>query len=106
MPGACREYDSLLAENPIFLRRVKGVGVISADDAIQWGLTGPSLRGSGVAYDVRKAMPYAVYDRLDFEVPIGTHGDVYDRFLVRMEEMRQSVKLIQQAWTNCPAARS
>ena len=82
---------------------MKGVGVISAEDAIQWGLTGPSLRGSGVAYDVRKARPYAVYDRLDFEVPIGTHGDVYDRFLVRMEEMRQSLKLITQA--SGPAAR-
>jgi NADH-quinone oxidoreductase subunit D len=102
MPGHLQEYDSLLAENPIFLRRVKGVGVISAEDAIQWGLTGPSLRGSGVAYDVRKAHPYAAYDRLDFEVPIGTHGDVYDRFLVRMEEMRQSLKLIQQAVDQLP----
>lgn len=102
MPKRAQEYDRLLAENPIFLRRVKGVGVISADDAIQWGLTGPSLRGSGVAYDIRKAMPYAVYDRLDFEVPIGTHGDVYDRFLVRMEEIRQSVKLIKQAWEQLP----
>ena len=101
-PSHLQEYDSLLAENPIFLRRVKGVGVISAEDAIQWGLTGPSLRGSGVAYDVRKARPYAVYDRLDFEVPIGTHGDVYDRFLVRMEEMRQSLKLIQQALDQLP----
>ncbi len=102
MPVRLGEYDKLLAENPIFLRRVKGVGVISAEDAIQWGLTGPSLRGSGVAYDVRKARPYAVYDRLDFEVPIGTHGDVYDRFLVRMEEMRQSVKLIKQAMDQLP----
>lgn len=102
MPGRLGEYDKLLAENPIFLRRVKGVGVISAEDAIQWGLTGPSLRGSGVAYDVRKSRPYAAYDRLDFEVPIGTHGDVYDRFLVRMEEMRQSVKLIQQGMDQLP----
>jgi NADH-quinone oxidoreductase subunit D len=102
MPEKLKEYDGLLAENPIFLRRVKGVGVISAEDAIQWGLTGPSLRGSGVAYDVRKARPYAVYDRLDFEVPIGTHGDVYDRFLVRMEEMRQSLKLITQARDQLP----
>ncbi|MDQ3928901.1 MAG: NADH dehydrogenase (quinone) subunit D [Chloroflexota bacterium] len=102
MPQRIKEYDSLLAENPIFLRRVKGVGVISAEDAIQWGLTGPSLRGSGVAYDVRKSAPYAVYDRLDFEIPVGTHGDVYDRFLVRMEEMRQSVKLIRQALDQLP----
>jgi len=102
MPEKLKEYDGLLAENPIFLRRVKGVGVISGEDAIQWGLTGPSLRGSGVAYDVRKARPYAVYDRLDFEVPIGTHGDVYDRFLVRMEEMRQRLKLIKQARDQLP----
>jgi len=102
MPEKIGEYDKLLAENPIFLRRVKGVGVISAEDAIQWGLTGPSLRGSGVAYDVRKARPYAAYDRLDFDVPIGTHGDVYDRFLVRMEEMRQSVNLIKQARDQLP----
>ncbi|MFL5734210.1 MAG: NADH dehydrogenase (quinone) subunit D [Chloroflexia bacterium] len=102
MPRRLKEYDALLAENPIFLRRVKGVGVISAEDAIQLGLTGPSLRGSGVAYDVRKAMPYAVYDRLDFEVPVGTHGDVYDRFLVRMEEIRQSVKLIRQGMDQLP----
>jgi NADH-quinone oxidoreductase subunit D len=102
MPERVKEYDKLLAENPIFLRRVKGVGVISAEDAIQWGLTGPTLRGSGVAYDVRKARPYAVYDRLDFEVPVGTHGDVYDRFLVRMEEIRQSVRLIRQALDQLP----
>lgn len=102
MPERLKEYDTLLAENPIFLRRVKGVGVISAEDAIQWGLTGPSLRGSGVAFDVRKSQPYAVYDRLDFEIPVGTHGDVYDRFLVRMEEMRQSVKIIRQALDQLP----
>jgi NADH-quinone oxidoreductase subunit D len=102
MPERLKEYDALLAENPIFLRRVKGVGVMSAEDAIQWGASGPTLRGSGVAYDVRKSQPYAVYDRLDFEVPVGTHGDVYDRFLVRMEEMRQSVKLIRQAIDQLP----
>src|SRR5262245_1059847 len=101
-PRRLHEYDTLLAENPIFLRRAKGVGVLSAEDAIQWGLTGPSLRGSGVGYDVRKSRPYAVYDRLDFEIPVGTHGDVYDRFLVRMEEIRQSIKLIKQAWEQLP----
>lgn len=102
MPDHIAEYDKLLAENPIFLRRLKGVGVISAEDAIQWGLSGPSLRGSGVAYDVRKSRPYAAYDRLDFDIPIGTHGDAYDRFLVRMEEMRQSVSLIRQALDQLP----
>lgn len=102
MPQRLKEYDSLLAENPIFLRRVKGIGVISAEDAIQWGVTGPSLRGSGVAYDIRKARPYAAYDRIDFEIPVGTHGDVYDRFLVRMEEMRQSLKIMRQAIDQLP----
>ena len=97
MPRKLHDYDTLLAENPIFLRRLKGVGVISGADAIDWGLTGPSLRGSGVPYDVRKARPYAAYDRIQFEIPIGTHGDSYDRFLVRMEEMRQSLKMIEQA---------
>jgi NADH-quinone oxidoreductase subunit D len=97
MPGHIHEYDRLLAENPIFLRRVKGIGVISAAEAVQWGLTGPTLRGSGVAYDIRKARPYAAYDQIDFEVPVGSHGDVYDRYLVRMEEMRQSLKIIRQA---------
>ncbi len=97
MPGHIHEYERLLAENPIFLRRVKGVGVLSAEEAVQWGCSGPVLRGSGVAYDVRKARPYAAYDAIDFEIPVGTHGDVYDRYLVRMEEMRQSLKIIRQA---------
>ena len=97
MPGHIHEYDRLLAEMPIFLRRAKGIGVISAAEAVQWGLTGPTLRGSGVAYDVRKARPYDAYDQIEFEIPIGSHGDVYDRYLVRMEEMRQSLKIIRQA---------
>ena len=97
MPGHIHEYERLLAESPIFLRRVKGVGVVSAQEAVQWGLSGASLRGSGVAYDVRKARPYAAYDKIDFEIPVGSHGDVYDRYLVRMEEMRQSLKIIRQA---------
>ncbi|HLY91545.1 MAG TPA: NADH dehydrogenase (quinone) subunit D [Acetobacteraceae bacterium] len=97
MPGHIHEYERLLAEQPIFLRRVKGVGVISAAEAVQWGLTGPTLRGSGVAYDVRKARPYAAYPHMEFDIPIGTHGDVYDRYLVRMEEMRQSLRIIRQA---------
>jgi len=97
MPGRIHEYERLLAENPIFLRRVKGVGLLSAAEAVQWGRTGPVLRGSGVAYDVRKARPYAAYDQIDFEIPVGSHGDVYDRYLVRMEELRQSLKIIRQA---------
>jgi NADH dehydrogenase I D subunit len=92
-----KEYSDLLDANPIWLARTKGVGVITPEAALSYGLTGACLRGSGINYDIRKADPYLVYDRLDFEVPLGTHGDVFDRYLVRMEEMRQAIKLIQQA---------
>src|SRR5215204_7629457 len=95
-PERQQEYADLLSANPIWMARTKGVGVIPADAAINYSLTGACLRGSGVNYDIRKAMPYAVYDRLDFEVPIGFHGDVYDRYLVRMEEMRQAIRIIEQ----------
>jgi len=95
-PGRQQDYADLLSANPIWLARTKGVGIITPEAAISYSLTGACLRGSGINYDVRKAEPYCVYDRLDFEVPIGVHGDVYDRYLVRMEEMRQSVKIIQQ----------
>ena len=80
-----------MTRNRIFLDRMQGVAVISGEEAISYGWTGPCLRGSGVDYDVRKAAPYLVYDRIDFEVPVGTDGDNIDRYLVRMEEMRQSV---------------
>ncbi|HEY8448722.1 MAG TPA: NADH dehydrogenase (quinone) subunit D [Thermomicrobiales bacterium] len=100
-PERQQEYADLLDANPIWLARTKGVGVITPEAAINYSLTGACLRGSGVNYDVRKAQPYCVYDRLDFEVPLGTHGDVYDRYLVRMEEMRQSIKIIQQALDHC-----
>ncbi|MGH2549811.1 MAG: NADH dehydrogenase (quinone) subunit D [Thermomicrobiales bacterium] len=92
-----KEYSDLLDANPIWLARTKGVGVITPEAALSYGLTGACLRGSGINYDIRKADPYLVYDRLDFEVPLGTHGDVFDRYLVRMEEMRQAIKLVQQA---------
>ncbi|MGC4106728.1 MAG: NADH dehydrogenase (quinone) subunit D [Thermomicrobiales bacterium] len=91
------EYTTLLDANPIWLTRTKGVGVISPEAAISYSLTGACLRGSGINYDVRKATPYLVYDRLDFEVPIGQHGDTFDRYLVRQEEMRQAIKLVKQA---------
>ena len=78
------------------MARTKGVGIISPEAAVSYALTGACLRGSGVNYDIRKAMPYCVYDRLDFEVPIGVHGDVFDRYLVRMEEMRQTIRIIEQ----------
>jgi NADH-quinone oxidoreductase subunit D len=100
-PERQQEYADLLSANPIWMSRTKGVGVIPADVAINYSLTGACLRGSGVNYDIRKAMPYCVYDRLDFEVPLGAHGDTYDRYLVRMEEMRQTIKIIGQALDQC-----
>jgi NADH-quinone oxidoreductase subunit D len=100
-PERQQEYADLLSANPIWMARTKGVGIIPADAAISYSLTGACLRGSGVNYDIRKAMPYCVYDRLDFEVPLGQHGDTYDRYLVRMEEMRQTIKIIGQALDQC-----
>jgi NADH-quinone oxidoreductase subunit D len=97
-----KESDSLLTRNRIFVDRMSGTGKISAEDAISYGITGPFLRGSGVDYDVRKDCPYAVYDRLQFDVPVGTRGDNYDRFLVRMEEMEQSIRIIEQALRDIP----
>jgi len=90
------ETEKLLTRNPIFLDRTRGVGVISREDAIDFGLSGPNLRGSGVDHDLRKAHPYLVYDRLDFDIPIGSKGDAYDRYLIRLEEMRQSVHILRQ----------
>src|SRR5262245_28698477 len=97
------ESDTLLTRNRIFVDRMSGTGRISAEDAVAYGITGPFLRGSGVDYDVRKDCPYAVYDRLDFDVPVGTRGDNFDRYLVRMEEMQQSMRIIEQALRDLPA---
>ena len=94
--------ETLLTRNRIFVDRTRNVGIISRADAIDYGLTGPNLRGSGVDYDVRKASPYLVYGELDFEVPVGSVGDSYDRYLVRMEEMRQSVRIIRQCLAKLP----
>ncbi len=102
MPGRIDEYEDLLTKNPLFMDRTRKIGVISAEDAVRWGLTGPMLRGSGVGLDFRKAQPYSGYEQYDFEVPTGTHGDTYDRYLVRMEEMRQSVRIVQQALDRLP----
>ena len=102
MPTRIDEYATLVEHNEIFLGRTRGVGVISAADAINGSLVGPALRGSGVPWDLRKAEPYCVYDRMDFEVPVGRNGDVYDRFMVRMEETRQSVRIIRQAMEQIP----
>lgn len=98
-----REVHGLLTKNRIFVDRTKGVGVITSEEAISYGFTGPCLRSTGVGYDVRKAQPYMVYDRMDFEVPVGTKGDNYDRYLCRMEEMEQSMRIIEQALAAMPA---
>jgi NADH-quinone oxidoreductase subunit D len=97
IPGKIGEYEDLLTRNEIFLKRTRGVGAISKDDAIAWGLVGPIARASGSTYDVRKVFPYGGYDTFEFDVPIGSCGDCYDRYLVRMEEMRQSVGICRQA---------
>ena len=90
------EYEQLLTKNRIWINRTRGVGVLSAEDAVAYGVTGPVLRGSGVKWDIRKAQPYEAYDKVEFEVPTGEHGDTYDRYMVRMQEMRQSVRIIRQ----------
>jgi NADH-quinone oxidoreductase subunit D len=96
------EMDKLLSRNAIFMARTQNIGVISKQDAIAWGLSGPNLRGSGVDFDLRKAHPYLGYENYEFDVPIGTTGDCYDRYLVRMEEMRQSVRILKQVFANLP----
>jgi NADH-quinone oxidoreductase subunit D len=96
------EYEELLTTNRIWVERTKGVGTISAKDCIALGVTGPVLRASGVKWDIRKAQPYAAYADLDFEIPIGQSGDTYDRYIVRMEEMRQSLRIIAQAIDRIP----
>ncbi len=96
------ECEGLLTRNRIWVDRTRNVGVIPADDAIAFAMSGPPLRASGVDYDIRKAQPYLDYERFDFEVPVGTVGDVYDRYLVRMEEMRQSVRILEQAVADLP----
>jgi len=100
--GVLSDCDKLLSRSRIFMDRTRGVGAIGTQDAISWGLTGPLLRATGMSYDVRKAEPYLVYDRFDFEVPTGTQGDNYDRFLVRFAEMYQSMRIIEQALAQIP----
>jgi NADH-quinone oxidoreductase subunit D len=96
------EVDKLLTRNAIFIARTQDLGVITKQEAIDWGITGPNLRGSGVEHDLRKAKPYLDYDRYNFDIPIGTKGDCFDRYLVRMEEMRQSVRILRQVFENLP----
>jgi len=102
LPATVNEMDALLTRNRIFVDRTKNVGALSAADAIDLGLTGPNLRACGVDWDLRKAHPYSAYEEFDFEVPVGSVGDCYDRYLVRMEEIRQSVRILHQAADNLP----
>ena len=95
-PGYVDEYETLLTDNRIWKQRLVDIAVVSPERAMQLGFTGPMLRGSGIEWDLRKKQPYAVYDKLDFDIPVGTNGDCYDRYLVRMEEMRQSNRIIKQ----------
>ncbi|MBA3533892.1 MAG: NADH-quinone oxidoreductase subunit D [Ardenticatenales bacterium] len=96
LPARIDEYESLLTRNPIWMERTQNVGAISAEKALALSATGPALRATGVPWDLRKTMPYSVYEAFDFEIPVGSRGDVYDRYLVRMEEMRQSLRIIEQ----------
>ncbi len=96
-PQKIDDYEKLISANPLFIDRTKGIGYISPEQAIAWSMSGPLLRGSGVNYDVRKAFPYTSYETYDFDVPLGKNGDVYDRYKIRMEELRQSVRILNQA---------
>jgi NADH-quinone oxidoreductase subunit D len=101
-PKILKDFNTLLIHNRIFIDRCKGVGAISAKDALAWGYTGPNLRAAGVPLDLRKDSPYLVYDQVDFDIPVGVDGSVYDRFLVRIEEMEQSMRIIRQCVDNIP----
>jgi len=101
-PERIDEYEKMLTNNPIWLKRTKGVGVISGDDALKYGASGPVLRGSGIPRDLRKTSPYSSYEHFEFHVPVGENGDVYDRYMVRIEEMRQSLRIIEQVVNKLP----
>ncbi len=102
MPKRIQQYEDLLTKNPIFIDRVKGIGTMTKEQALAWGATGPTARGSGVNYDLRKVAPYSGYEQYEFDVPVQTAGDVMARYLCRMEEMRQSLRIIEQAINRLP----
>jgi NADH-quinone oxidoreductase subunit D len=102
-PKVIDDFEDLLTENRIFKQRAVDIGAISAEDALDWGFSGPNLRASGVPWDLRKAQPYDGYERMDFDVPVGKHGDCYDRYLVRIYELRECVKIIKQCLDQMPA---
>jgi NADH-quinone oxidoreductase subunit D len=102
LPARIDDYERLLTDNELFLDRTRGIGVINVDQCLEWGVTGPILRAAGLAYDIRRAAPYSGYEQYDFDVPTHTAGDVYGRYVVRVAEMRQSVRIIQQALDRLP----
>jgi NADH-quinone oxidoreductase subunit D len=91
------DYEAMLSDNPLWIDRTRDLGVVSADDAIGWGVSGPTLRASGIAHDLRRDNPYSGYEDYEFDIPVGTRGDVYDRYLVRVREMRESIRIVEQA---------
>jgi len=101
-PVKLKRYEELLTGNEIFVNRLKNIGVLKKEDLFNWGASGPTLRGSGVKFDIRKVEPYSGYEKYDFEIPVGKNGDVYDRYIIRMEEMRQSARIIAQAADSLP----
>ncbi len=103
LPDRINEYEDMLTSNPLFLERTQGLGVLTPEDALSYGITGPMLRASGIAHDLRKAQPYSGYENYDFDVPTRTEGDTYARYLVRMEEMRQSLRIVEQALEHLPS---
>jgi NADH-quinone oxidoreductase subunit D len=102
IPNRIDQYEDLLTNNPLYTDRTKGIGAISGEDAIQWGLSGPALRAAGVPWDIRKSNPYSGYERYDFELPLGENGDTFDRYIVRIREMRESVRIVEQALDSLP----
>ncbi len=102
LPRRLGQYDDLLENNPIWVARTKGVGVLSAEEAIAYGITGPTLRSTGVDWDIRKAFPYSGIEQYEFEVPVGEHGDVYDRYRIRVEEIKQSLSIVEQVMDTIP----
>jgi len=102
-PVKLKRYEELISGNEIFINRLKNVGILKREDLFNWGASGPTLRGSGVRFDIRKVEPYSGYEKYDFEIPVGTTGDVFDRYIVRMEEIKQSIRIVEQAANSLPS---